>query len=123
MKNRLKWMGASTVTTLAICYCATADVGADNTKVNERYSSPTEVTADQQNRDPRDTEITRLIRRELMQDATLSTYGQNVKIVTEKGRVTLNGPVASNAERERIVDTAARIAGRRAVVSGLDIVK
>jgi osmotically-inducible protein OsmY len=58
-----------------------------------------------------------------MQDATLSTYGQNVKIITERGKVTLNGPVASNAERDRIIDMAARIAGRSSVVSGLDVAK
>jgi hyperosmotically inducible protein len=73
----------------------------DNTKVNERDKSKAEPTADQQKENLPDREITRQIRRSIMQDKSLSTYAHNVKVISQKGMVTLRGPVRSDEEKRR----------------------
>src|SRR5678816_2145649 len=65
----------------------------DNTKVNARDRSPSQATADQQTNTRSDIEITRDIRRAIVNDKTLSTYAHNVKVITKHGEVTLKGPV------------------------------
>jgi hyperosmotically inducible periplasmic protein len=84
---------------------------ADNTKVNQRDRNSTEATADQQKENNSDRELTRQIRRSLVQDKSLSTYAHNVKIVTQNGSVTLKGPVQSEVEKAAIEQKAAEAAG------------
>ncbi len=43
----------------------------------------------------------------------MSTYAENVKIITENGMVTLRSPVASEKERARIEEIAKRRCGNR----------
>ena len=93
----------------------------DNSAINERDRSLMDRTAYQQSVEPSDAELSRLIRRELMKDSSLSTYGQNVKIITEHGQVTLRGPVRSSEEKNSIEETARRIAGNKAVSSELQV--
>jgi osmotically-inducible protein OsmY len=66
---------------------------ADNTKINIRDSSPTELTADQQGQTEEDIEITQKIRQAVVNDESLSINAQNVKIITIDRVVTLKGPV------------------------------
>lgn len=94
---------------------------ADNTKINVRDRDPNEVTADQQAMTKSDVEVTKLIRQELMRDDSLSTYGQNVKIITDDGHVTLKGPVKSLAEKNKIIACAKKIAGADFVFDNLEI--
>jgi hyperosmotically inducible periplasmic protein len=51
------------------------------------------------------------IRREVVKDKSLSTYGHNVKIISEHGKVTLKGPVHSNDEKNTIEQYARGVAG------------
>jgi hyperosmotically inducible protein len=60
------------------------------------------------------------IRRKVV-DAKLSTNAENVKIVTMNGRVTLRGPVKSQAEKDRIFDLACEVAGESNVTNSLDV--
>src|SRR5579872_3465694 len=83
-----------------------AQTPPDNTKVNTRDRSKDAVTADQQKDNASDRDITRKIRRALMQDKTLSSYAHNVKVIAQDGQVTLKGPVRSDDEK-RIVETKA----------------
>lgn len=69
------------------------------------------VTAQQQSNQKSDLEITRDIRRALVNDKPLSVRAHNVVIVTKHGKVTLRGKVASDAEKQAVESTAARIAG------------
>jgi hyperosmotically inducible periplasmic protein len=94
---------------------------ADNTKVNQRDRYPTETTADQQKNAKSDREMTRKIRRVLTQDKSLSTYGHNVKIITQNGMVTLKGPVSSEDEKRAIEAKATEIAGVNKVTNNLDL--
>jgi hyperosmotically inducible periplasmic protein len=94
---------------------------ADNTKVNAKDRTQSEPTADQQKETPSDRDLTQQIRKALMSDKTLSTYGHNVKIITQDGMVTLKGPVRSAAEKTAIEAKATEIAGEHKVTSELSI--
>jgi hyperosmotically inducible protein len=93
----------------------------DNTKVNQRDRNSAEPTADQQKENRPDRDITRDIRRSIMQDKSLSTYAHNVKIVSQNGTVTLRGPVRSEDEKAAVEAKAAGIAGRDKVTSQLEV--
>jgi hyperosmotically inducible protein len=68
-----------------------------------------------------DIDLTRKIRRALMDDKSLSTYAHNVKIITRDGMVTLRGPVRAEDERLTIELKAVEIAGKDHVISQLTI--
>ena len=117
----IRILGSALSLTL-LCSTSFANVGDDNTKVNQRDRSQNEVTADQQKFNKSDSEITRLIRRDLMKDSDLSTYAQNVKIITADGTVTLKGPVRSSSEEDRILKSARSVAGVSNVINEMAIV-
>src|SRR4051812_19456560 len=103
-------------TALLLAYPLTIIIAAnstapDNTAINERDSSVSEVTADQQGTSARDQEITQKIRQAVIQDTSLSVYGHNVKIITENGHVTLKGPVRSLKEKAKICRDAWNVVG------------
>lgn len=95
---------------------------ADNTKVNQRDKQPSSATADQQKDNQTDLELTRKIRRSLVQDKTLSSNAHNVKIITANGMVVLKGPVNSAEEKQSVEAKAAEIAGADKVTSQIDVV-
>src|SRR5437868_11140863 len=74
----------------------------DNTKVNTRDRAKGAVTADQQKENSNDRDLTRKIRRSLMEDKSLSSYAHNVKVIAQGGQVTLKGPVRSAEEKQNI---------------------
>ena len=93
----------------------------DNTKVNKQDWKPGAVTADQQRMNTSDRELTQKIRQALMADKSLSTYGKNVKVIAQHGKVTLKGPVHTEAERKNIEEKAAHIAGAANVTNQLAV--
>src|SRR5580704_12645827 len=68
----------------------------DNTKVNQQDRAQGAATADQQNNNRGDRDLTQQIRKSVIADKSLSTYAHNVKIITQNGTVTLKGPVRSD---------------------------
>jgi hyperosmotically inducible periplasmic protein len=94
---------------------------ADNTKTNQADRNSGEATADQQKENRPDRDITRDIRRSIMQDKSLSTYAHNVKIISENGMVTLKGPVRSEEEKNAIEAKAAEIVGKDKVTNQLTV--
>lgn len=78
-------------------------------------------TADQQKENRSDRDITQQIRQSLMKDKSLSTYGHNVKIITQNGQVTLKGPVHSDDEKRAIAAKATEIAGENKVTNELNV--
>jgi osmotically-inducible protein OsmY len=80
-----------------------------------------EPTADQQKNNRSDRDITQQIRQALMNDKSLSTYGHNLKIITQNGKVTLKGPVRSADEKQAVEAKAAEVAGENKVTSELAI--
>src|ERR1700675_3491285 len=100
---------------------ALAQTPADNTKVNTRDRAKGAVTADQQKENASDRELTQNIRRELMQDKTLSSYAHNVKIVAQGGQVTLKGPVRTEDEKRTVETKAAEVAGAGHVINQMSV--
>jgi len=96
-------------------------VKADNTKVNERDRNKAEPTADQQNQNRSDVELTAKIRQAVVNDKSLSTNAHNIKIITQNGLVTLKGPVKNDAEKSTIEKAAMSVAGDKNVTSQIDI--
>jgi len=93
----------------------------DNTKVNTRDKDQAEPTADQQKEAGSDRDITRQIRQTIVKDKSLSTYGRNVKVISQNGAVTLKGPVRSEDEKSAIEAKAAAVVGKEKVNNELEV--
>lgn len=61
------------------------------------------------------------VRRAIVADETLTTPPSKIKVLARDGAVRLRGAVASEAERERIAETARRIAGATRVTNELEV--
>jgi hyperosmotically inducible protein len=94
---------------------------ADNTRMNQQDRNSNEATADQQKADRSDLEITQQIRKSIISDKSLSTYGHNVKVITQNGMVTLKGPVRSEEEKKAVEAKAAEVAGADKVTNEIDV--
>ncbi len=108
---------------LAVILSATSfsQVGQDNSKINQRDNSEAMLTADQQKANKTDTQITARIRQDIMKQKSLSTYAQNIKIITVNGQVTLKGPVRSMNEQDSILKFARAAAGPTNVVNEIAV--
>ncbi len=113
---------------LVILFCTVSFIGCgqnpntsalepDNTRVNTRDRNSAELTADQQQENATDRELTNKIRQSVIADKSLSTYAHNIKIISQDGRVTLKGPVESADEKIAIVAMAVSAAGDAAKVT------
>jgi osmotically-inducible protein OsmY len=96
---------------------------ADNTARNERDRNDQTQTPEDQSNAPSDLELAAKVRREIVGADGLSFTARNVKIIAEKGRVTLRGAVKSADEKARVEQTARKAAGSARVVSELEIEK
>ena len=93
---------------------------ADNTRLNTRDRSGSLTPIDQGN-SKAEIAITASIRRGVMGDHTLSFTAKNVKIITVGTRVTLRGPVKSDAERTQIENLARQTPGVTDVDDQLEV--
>jgi len=93
----------------------------DNTRENQRDRANSEPTADQARNGKSDRDVMQQIRKSVVSDKSLSTYGHNVKIVSQHGRVTLSGPVHSEEERRNIESKATEVAGEGNVKNNLTV--
>ena len=89
----------------------------DNTKMN-KGDHP---TADQAKNNASDRDIMQNIRKAVVSDKSLSTYGHNVKIISKDGKVTLKGPVRSEQEKSAIESKAVEVAGAGNVTNELTV--
>ncbi len=108
---------------LAVCGCdkfnqSTTD--SDNSAVNQRDRSDSAKTPMDQNENQKDIDITASIRSQVV-DTKMSVNAQNVKIMTQDGKVTLRGPVATPEEKLKIETIARKVAGDAMVDSQLDV--
>lgn len=97
------------------------NVNADNTKRNERERNSAEKNPVDQKENKSDLEISRQIRKLVVDDKQLSTNAHNVKIITQDGVVNLKGPVESVVEKENIEKKAVEVAGKGKVESQLEV--
>ena len=94
---------------------------SDNTKINQRDRNPNEPTADQQQNNRSDRDITQQVRQAINADKAFSSYAHNIKVITQNGQVTLKGPVRSDDEKRAIEAKATAIAGDGKVTSELTV--
>ena len=99
----------------------TAPVAADNSGVNERDRNDATKKSGDQAENEADRTISQNIRKAVVADASVSTNGKNVKIITSDGTVTLRGPVKSEQEKTNIGAKAQQVAGVKRVDNQLEI--
>jgi hyperosmotically inducible protein len=92
----------------------------DNSAINQRDRNVTAKTPLDQNENRKDIDITAEIRRQVV-DTKMSVNAQNVKIMTQDGKVTLRGPVATAEEKSAIETIARKVAGESMVDNQLDV--
>jgi osmotically-inducible protein OsmY len=97
-----------------------ASVERDNSAVNVRDSAADAKTPLDQNENQKDIDITANIRSRVV-DTKMSTNAQNVKIITQNGKVTLRGPVATAAEKSKVEQLATDAAGAGNVDNQLEV--
>jgi hyperosmotically inducible protein len=61
------------------------------------------------------------IRKAIHHDKSLSTYGRNIKILTQDGKVTLRGLVRSEDEKGNLEAKAVSVAGQESVSNQLEV--
>jgi hyperosmotically inducible periplasmic protein len=88
---------------------------------NSAQNKGQQTTADQQKSNTSDRDITQKIRQSIMSDKSLSSYGHNVKIITQNGMVTLKGPVNSDGEKQTIASLAVDVVGQDKVSNQLTV--
>jgi len=96
------------------------NVDRDNTAVNARDRAANAKTPIDQNENRKDIDITANIRKQVV-DTKMSVNAQNVKIITQDGKVTLRGPVKTADEKKQIEDIAHDVAGADSVDSQLEV--
>ena len=114
-------MSAHGVSAQSTSTAAATQSAPDNTENNKRDRAAGEPTADQQKTNARDLDMTKRIRRSVMDDKAISTYGHNVKIIASGGMVTLKGPVRDEGEKKAIEMKATEIAGKDHVINQLEV--
>ena len=127
------WSGAVLIAALAGCDQmnvdrtaaplpeTTAPASPDNTAINERDASGATKTPIDQDENQADVERTAEIRKRILDQPDLSISARNAKVMTSQGKVTLRGPVASEAERDTVVRVAAEVAGAENVDNQLEV--
>jgi hyperosmotically inducible periplasmic protein len=110
----------STATTATTATSSDETAMRDNSAVNQRDRDEATKTPLDQNENQKDIDITASIRKSVV-DTEMSVNAQNVKIITQDGKVTLRGPVASSEEKARIDKLATDAAGEGNVVNQLEI--
>jgi osmotically-inducible protein OsmY len=94
---------------------------ADNTRINVRDRDDSTLTAGDQGTTEADRDITQQIRKSLPSDDKLSATAKNIKIITNDRKVTLRGPVTSEAEKTTIATLAKNVAGEGNVTDELEV--
>ena len=92
----------------------------DNSGVNVRDRDDTTLTSGDQGGSEVDRNLTATIRRSLTSNDQLSTTAKNIKIITVDGKVTLRGPVNTEAEKAAI-ESAVKQAGVVEVDNQLEV--
>ena len=112
--------GKTTATNATSTPTDSAAVKRDNTEVNVRDRTDAVKTPIDQNENRKDIDITANIRKRVV-DTKMSVNAQNVKIITQDGKVTLRGPVASEDEKKTIETIAVEVAGAANVDNQLEV--
>jgi hyperosmotically inducible periplasmic protein len=96
---------------------AIAQTASDNSGQNKSLTS----TADNQSNAKADRLTTAQIRKAIIADKGLSTYGHNIKIITMNGTVTLKGPVKSEEEKQKIASDVSGVVSTDKITNALTV--
>ncbi|MBL7543298.1 MAG: BON domain-containing protein [Bdellovibrionaceae bacterium] len=113
------------LTTLLVLMMSLGSLAAtqpDNTELNKRDQRGRELTADKHGTSEKDIKISAELRQAVVNDKSLSTYAQNIKIITVNGEVTLKGPVKSVQEQRALLSKAKAVGGVAKVHNNTQIV-
>lgn len=102
-------------------YDANTAHDADNSARNKRDRNPSALTPLDQGSSTADVGATQNIRKEIMTREKFSLNAQNVKVITQNGKVTLRGPVNSQEEKTQIGEIAEKFAVAKKVDNLLEI--
>ena len=94
---------------------------SNNTKRNSSEQNKNTDTAEKQSNSKDDLALTQKIRQAVVKDGSLSMNAKNVKIIARDGKITLQGPVDSQQEKDAIVTKAREIAGKDKVEDQLEV--
>ena len=94
---------------------------ADNTARNERDRDGNSLTPLDQGSSENDLEITTKIRKDVVAHEGMSINGQNVKIITSNGKVTLRGPVNTAEEKRLVGEYAIKATRKESVENHLEV--
>jgi hyperosmotically inducible periplasmic protein len=94
---------------------------ADNTQRNSSEQNKNTDTAEKQSNSKDDLALTQKIRQAVVKDGSLSMNAKNVKIIARDGKITLQGPVDSQQEKDAIATKAREIAGKDKVEDQLEV--
>lgn len=111
-------LGVSLMATLVPRHVDAQHPAPSNTAIDKDQIGP---TADQQKMNRSDRTLTQKIRKAIHYDKTLSTYGRNIKIFTQDGKVILRGPVRSEEEKGNLEAKAVNAAGQENVTNQLEV--
>jgi hyperosmotically inducible protein len=101
---------------------ATNQPAPDNTAVNRRDADMDRTkTPIDQNENQADINRTAEIRKRIVDTPDLSVNAQNAKVITANGKVTLRGPVNSEAEKDLLAKIAVAVAGEGNVDNQLEV--
>ena len=106
---------------LAVVPAGAGQHDADDTARNVRDRGDKTLTPMDQGGSAADRELTATIRKSIVDDDSLSTNAQNVKIVTVDGVVTLRGPVKSADEKAMVASKAQAAKGVKRVDNQLEV--
>jgi osmotically-inducible protein OsmY len=114
--------GAAPADTTTTTATTSTNPGApNNTGVNKRDADGATKTPFDQKENQADIDRTAEIRKRILDTPDTSTNARNCKVITANGKVTLRGPVDSEAERELIVKIATAVAGEGNVDNQLEV--
>jgi osmotically-inducible protein OsmY len=83
--------------------------------------APSKPTADDAKNNASDRDLMQRIRKNVVDDKSLSTSAKNVKIIAEHGKITLRGPVETQEEKQAVEKMAADVAGAGNVMNEITI--
>jgi len=120
--SRIGAVSAVIVLTWSLAGIPAHSQAADNSRQNkDQASSGDKNSADNQPNAQPDRQLTADVRKAIVGDKDLSTYGHNVKIITRSGHVTLRGPVKSEQEKKQVLSDVATVVSPENITDKLTV--
>lgn len=107
----------------ALCVTSSSAIGSQDPQRPDSYDSSSGVPAEKPKATPTtaDRAMAQKIRKAIAADKSLSVGGHRVKVMTQDGKVILQGVAQSEAERTSIFTKAADVAGGTNVVNNITV--